>query len=238
MKKDSIDTLFKNLKDSFDLENPEEGHELRFLDKLKSQKEPVSPVRKKSYASVDQQVVSISPEISKTEFYFANVIQQEINKLQNENTPATKKIIEDTMKQLITLEKDYGKLEKDLINGGNSKFILSAMITNFQTRIDLLADVLQQIDEIKKSWNGNGVAPIITKQLEMMIKSVNGNKDLMNIRNLIETLPIKDSQSFRKFINQVKPGLDLTQNVTTPSGETIQVEIGFGVEFFRPFYGL
>tara|TARA_R110002012_G_scaffold320402_2_gene543905 strand:+ start:14719 stop:15270 length:552 start_codon:yes stop_codon:yes gene_type:complete len=173
MKKDSIDTLFKNLKDSFDLENPEEGHELRFLDKLKSQKEPVSPVRKKSYAfvsiaaslvillgltvlyfysnpSVDQQVVSISPEISKTEFYFANVIQQEINKLQNENTPATKKIIEDTMKQLITLEKDYGKLEKDLINGGNSKFILSAMITNFQTRIDLLADVLQQIDEIKK----------------------------------------------------------------------------------------
>ena len=50
--------------------------------------------------------------------------------------------------------------------------------------------------------------------------------------------PIKDSQSFRKFINQVKPGLDLTQNVTTPSGETIQVEIGFGVEFFRPFYGL
>ena len=96
----------------------------------------------------------------------------------------------------------------------------------------------KEIDEIRKSWNGNGVAPIITKQLEMMIKSVNGNKDLMNIRNLIETLPIKDSQSFRKFINQVKPGLDLTQNVTTPSGETIQVEIGFGVEFFRPFYGL
>ena len=96
----------------------------------------------------------------------------------------------------------------------------------------------KEIDEIRKSWNGNGVAPIITKQLEMMIKSVNGNKDLMNIRNLIETLPIKDSQNFRKFINQVKPGLDLTQNVTTPSGETIQVEIGFGVEFFRPFYGL
>jgi len=173
MKKDSLDTLFKNLEDSFDVENPNEGHELRFLDKLKSQKEPVSLVRKKSYAyismaaslvfllgltvlyfnsnpSVDQQVVSISPEISKTEFYFANVIQQEINKLQNEHTPATKKIIEDTMEQLITLEKDYGKLENDLLNGGNSKFILSAMIINFQTRIDLLADVLQQIDEIKK----------------------------------------------------------------------------------------
>jgi hypothetical protein len=96
----------------------------------------------------------------------------------------------------------------------------------------------KEIDAIRDSWNGNGVAPIVTKQLEMMIKSVAGNKDLMNIRNFIENLPIKDSQDFRKFINENKPGLDLTQKAITPSGDTIQVEIGFGVEFFRPFYGL
>jgi hypothetical protein len=96
----------------------------------------------------------------------------------------------------------------------------------------------KELDQIKDSWNGNGVPPIITKQLEMMIKSVAGNKDLMNIRNFIENMPIKDSQDFRKFINENKPGLDLTQTATTPSGDTIQVEIGFGVEFFRPFYGL
>jgi hypothetical protein len=96
----------------------------------------------------------------------------------------------------------------------------------------------KELDQIRDSWNGNGVAPIITKQLEMMIKSVAGNKDLMNIRNFIENMPIKDSQDFRKFINENKPGLDLTQTAITPSGDTIQVEIGFGVEFFRPFYGL
>ena len=96
----------------------------------------------------------------------------------------------------------------------------------------------KELDQIRDSWNGNGVAPIITKQLEMMIKSVAGNKDLMNIRNFIENMPIKDSQDFRKFINENKPGLDLTQKAITPSGDTIQVEIGFGVEFFRPFYGL
>lgn len=96
----------------------------------------------------------------------------------------------------------------------------------------------KEIDAIRDSWNGNGVAPIITKQLEMMIKSVAGNKDLMNIRNFIENMPIKDSQDFRKFINENKPGLNLTQTAITPSGDTIQVEIGFGVEFFRPFYGL
>ena len=96
----------------------------------------------------------------------------------------------------------------------------------------------KEIDEIKKSWNGIGVAPIITKQLEFMIKSVGGNKEPMAIRGFIESMPIKDSQDFRKYIEENKPGLDLTQTATTPSGDTIQIQIGFGVEFFRPFYGL
>jgi hypothetical protein len=95
-----------------------------------------------------------------------------------------------------------------------------------------------EIDKIRDSWNGIGVAPIITKQLEFMIKSVAGNRDPMNIRNFIEKLPIKDSQDFRKYIAKHKPSLDLTQKVTTPSGEEVEVQIGFGVEFFRPFYGI
>jgi hypothetical protein len=96
----------------------------------------------------------------------------------------------------------------------------------------------EELNKIKTSWNGQGVAPIVTKRLEMMIKSIAGNRDMMQIHNLIENMPIKDSQDFRKFINENKPGLDLTQTVRTPSGEDIQIEVGFGVEFFRPFYGL
>ena len=95
-----------------------------------------------------------------------------------------------------------------------------------------------EIEKIKDSWNGSGIAPVVTKQLEMMIKSFNGVTDALKIRSFIEMMPIKDSQDFRKFINENKPGLDLTQEVTTPSGDTIQVNIGFGVEFFRPFYGV
>jgi len=95
-----------------------------------------------------------------------------------------------------------------------------------------------EIEKIKESWSGSGIAPVVTKQLEMMIKSFNGVTDALKIRSFVEMMPIKDSQDFRKFINENKPGLDLTQKVTTPSGDTIQVNIGFGVEFFRPFYGL
>jgi hypothetical protein len=95
-----------------------------------------------------------------------------------------------------------------------------------------------EIDEIQKSWNGLGVPPIMTKRLEFMIKSVAGNKDMMNIKNFIDRLPIKDAQDFRKFINDNKPGLDLTQKTIAPSGEEVLFVIGFGVDFFRPFYGI
>ena len=61
-----------------------------------------------------------------------------------------------------------------------------------------------EIEKIKESWNGNGVAPVITKQLEMMIKSVGGVRDALKIRGFIETMPIKDSQDFRKFIKDNK----------------------------------
>jgi len=99
----------------------------------------------------------------------------------------------------------------------------------------------KQEDELKKietSWNGIGVAPIKTKELEFMIRTVQGNKDPLNIKNFVENLPITDSQNFRKYVSDNKPGIDLTANVTTPSGEDIQLVIGFGVEFFRPFYSI
>ena len=95
-----------------------------------------------------------------------------------------------------------------------------------------------ELTKIEESWNGNGIAPIKTKELEFLIKSINGIKDPMQLRNFIEKMPIRDSQEFRKFIKENKPGLDLSQKVITPSGEEVQVNIGFGVEFFRPFYGI
>jgi hypothetical protein len=96
-----------------------------------------------------------------------------------------------------------------------------------------------ELQKIPDSWNGIGAAPVVTKRLEMMIKSINGNRNSMEIHSFIENkMPIKDSQDFKKFYLKNKPGLDLTQTIETPSKEVIQTEVGFGVEFFRPFYGI
>jgi len=96
-----------------------------------------------------------------------------------------------------------------------------------------------ELTKFGKDWKETTPAPLATKRLEYVIKSVGGNTDLMAIHNFIENkMPLVDSQNFKKFYNTNKPGLDLTESVETPSKETIQVQIGFGVEFFRPFYGI
>jgi hypothetical protein len=129
--------------------------------------------------------------------------------------------------------------ELKLVSNENGEFTHFMEKSKVEVTFKFLTKKQQkELDEIEKSWNGNGVAPIVTKELEMMIKSISGNREMMNIHNFIQNLPIKDSQDFRKFVKENKPSLDLKKTVKTPSGEDIQVEIGFGVEFFRPFYGL
>lgn len=94
------------------------------------------------------------------------------------------------------------------------------------------------IEEMSKNWNGLDVAPVVTKRLEMMIQTVAGVRDQMNTRNFVLNLPIKDSQDFRKFVSENKPSLNLTRKTKAPSGEIVEYTIGFGVEFFRPFWGI
>jgi hypothetical protein len=111
------------------------------------------------------------------------------------------------------------------------------------TKKDITFKFLTQSQEnelltIRNSATGNQVSNVITKRLEMMIKSIDGNKDPMAIYQFIQTMPIKDSQDFKKFVSDNKPGLDLFIDIAAPSGEKVTVVIDFGVEFFRPFYGL
>jgi len=181
MKKDTIDELFIKLNDKIDYAEPSSGHQQRFLEKLYEFNgvATLSPKKKNSWmlilsvaasiailfsigifqfntaSSIEDKIAEISPAASKTQFYFANLIEEQINELNSEKSPETEKIINDTMDQLKKLQLNYTKMEQDLLNGGNSKLILSAMITNFQTRIDLLNEVMIQIQNIKSIKKSN-----------------------------------------------------------------------------------
>lgn len=174
MSKDSVDKLFERLQGQFDIEDPQTGHQDRFLDKLNRSKGTVAINKKRPtwwkplsiaasvaliallgykafgpQPSIEQQVVEIAPEVSQTNFYFANLIEQQVQQLKDEKSPENAQLVDDTLAQLQRLANDYKKLEQDLINGGDPKILLNAMIINFQTRIDLLKEVLSQIENIK-----------------------------------------------------------------------------------------
>ncbi len=147
--------------------------------------------------------------------------------------PVTKKQFDAQLDLSVLKVKDF-KLEKD--SNGEYTFLLP--ITKKNVTFKFLTNTQEKELQSIKDSGTNAVVPINTKRLEMMIKSVDGQRDQMAIYQFIQNLPIKDSQEFKKFVSQNKPGLDLIVDVIAPSGEKVPVMVDFGVEFFRPFYGI
>jgi len=49
-------------------------------------------------------------------------------------------------------------------------------------------------------------------------------------------MPIMDSKYISNFIRKNEPRIDLSREVTAPSGKKVNVRVTFGAEFFRPFF--
>ena len=88
--------------------------------------------------------------MKETQDFYSTLIERELKSIEGERSPQTNKIINDALVQLETLEKEYNKLKKDLLESGQDKRVIYAMINNFQKRIDLLNQVLDQIETIKQ----------------------------------------------------------------------------------------
>jgi hypothetical protein len=118
----------------------------------------------------------------------------------------------------------------------------------FTVKLPMSKDILQvklltygedtAIENEMKMYPNSMVKPIITRKLEQQIVSVNGSSDRGSISLYVTNMPIADSKYVRKFLNEVEPRLDLNKKIQTPSGELIDININFGVEFFRPFFSV
>ncbi|HEY9183832.1 MAG TPA: DUF4179 domain-containing protein [Salegentibacter sp.] len=175
MKTDKLTKLFEDL--DFDLAEPSAGHRDRFQEKLEqsAKKENSSQSKIRSLlgpflgiaASIALAIflfgnihmnnatgkkgdlASVSTEMKETQDFYTSVIQKELKNIEAEKTPETEAMINDAFSQMKKLETEYSKLKKDLINSGQDKRVIYAMINNFQQRIDLLNNVLTQIENIK-----------------------------------------------------------------------------------------
>jgi hypothetical protein len=90
--------------------------------------------------------------------------------------------------------------------------------------------------KIINSYPQGRTAPRATLRLQKEIVEANGTTDKGEIAKLIEQMPIADSKFIRQFMDDNEPRLDMRRVIIAPSGEKLTVNVGFGVDFFRPFF--
>ena len=95
---------------------------------------------------------------------------------------------------------------------------------------------LVDIEKMGESYPQGRVVPKVTWKLAKQIVELNGSTDKAEIVKFIEQMPISDSKFIKKFMDENEPRLDMRRQITAPSGEKLTVNVGFGVDFFRPFF--
>ena len=93
-----------------------------------------------------------------------------------------------------------------------------------------------EIGKMADTYPQGRVVPKITWRMQKEIIEVDGSTDKAAIAKFVESMPISDSKFIRSFMNENEPRLDMTKTIMAPSGEKLTVNVGFGVEFFRPFF--
>lgn len=98
---------------------------------------------------VENGLSSVSPEMAQAQDFFTSTINEELERLNKEQSPDAARIVTAAKTALARLEKDYKTIEADFATNKDSKTVIAAMIQNFQNRIDLLENALEQIEQLK-----------------------------------------------------------------------------------------
>ena len=134
-------------------------------------------------------------------------------------------------------ELNYNPMKHQPDSEGLFNFTLPKSKVDVKCKLLSIGDT-RIIDNTLESYPQGMVAPIITKRLESQIVELNGERDKGKISAFITQMPISDSKDVRRFIRDCEPSIDLNRTILAPSGEKVTIDVSFGVEFFRPFFGL
>lgn len=167
MKRD-LEQRIIELQEEFDFAEPNVGHFERFQAKLKNEKKTKNKTSwlwlsvaamvllafgfmlgNLNTQNKGIQLAEVSPKMEETQNFYLASIQQEIELVKAKQTPENQKIIEDSFEQLNILEKKYEELTLELKESNEDKRVIFAMISNFQTRIEVLQNLLQQLEEFE-----------------------------------------------------------------------------------------
>jgi hypothetical protein len=148
--------------------------------------------------------------------------------------PATGKRFDTT---ILLDEINYQPMKHQPNGEGLFEFSLPKTKASVKCKILNVGDI-NELDRLQDSYPQGMVAPLITKRLEKQIVELNGDRDKGKIASFISQMPISDSKELRKFIRECEPSIDLNRTIVAPSGEKVTLDVTFGAEFFRPFFGV
>jgi len=127
----------------------------------------------------------------------------------------------------LTIRPDENGEFEFLLPKSNKKVTFSLLTGKDEEIIDI-----REKEDLKR--NPDGVSNKLIFTLEQQIKSIDGERDKIKISNILKKIPIIDSRSLRKYIEEVNPGLDFKTTARTQGGESVDTFLRFNTTFFWP----
>lgn len=168
MKKDkvSMEEMLQHFENEWDIHDLKEDHEQRFLTKQKEKRQTKNywyPIAVAAslllliglYMTINDLKTKndfrlASVETQRTDSVFSAILQVELNQIKERKSPRNEKIIDDALLQMKQMDEDYAKIKQELIEKGENKQIIYALIHNYKVRIEFLENVLQQLNNVEK----------------------------------------------------------------------------------------
>lgn len=161
---DKLHTFFSE--NDFDFQEPHQGHLERFERKLNSGKSEQKFSWKwlsvaasivlvigfylgSNHQKNQMDLADVSPKMEEVQDYFVRTINHELRTLEQNRNLDTETVIEQALNELEDLEESYNMFLTELNNDGNQTKVINAMIKNYQQRLQVLENVLEQIEQIK-----------------------------------------------------------------------------------------
>ena len=126
----------------------------------------------------------------------------------------------------------HGQTRTDLEATDNGDGTITCILP--RTEVEVVAKLLTGREEkaLTNLTKGNNV---ISKQLESIIVSVNGDKTRKAIEYVANNLPSIDSRHLRMVLKEATPNVDLTQEFScTECGHEQEMEVRLTADFFWP----
>ena len=129
-------------------------------------------------------------------------------------------------------------LDTEPMGDGENRFqfaLPSGIVVEFKLLNSAEDSAITEEQEKYKRTTKSPLERNITSKLKYQIVSVNGDNNKSLINNFVDNMNVRDSRSFRKYLEDVEPDVDMNQDFKCPMcGHDEEVEIPITVNFFWP----